>query len=184
MSINCRDFCGIIGRIEPYYKTTFLSHKYDKVRELFTWKFHADKITSLSRWHCAFKASLYLLQEKIRLCIHSKLSERYVGLGWKIYATSLIHIWASTNLILKSSQEFAILWAAKHAKDTHFKTISCRRRSEYRLVITEPEVTNCFSINFQVFTKKINTTLQKFTSEKNICKNFLSLFSLQNNLFT
>ena len=27
-----------------------------------------------------------------------------------------------------------------------------RRRSEYRLVITEPEATNCFSINFQVFT--------------------------------
>ena len=25
-----------------------------------------------------------------------------------------------------------------------------RRRSEYRLVITEPEATNCFSINFQV----------------------------------
>ena len=28
-----------------------------------------------------------------------------------------------------------------------------------RLVITEPEATNCSSINFQVFTKKINTTL-------------------------
>ena len=32
-----RDVCGIIGRIEPYYKTPLLSHKYDKlekVREL------------------------------------------------------------------------------------------------------------------------------------------------------
>ena len=27
-----------------------------------------------------------------------------------------------------------------------------RKRSDYRLVITEPEVTNCFSINFQAFT--------------------------------
>ena len=27
-----------------------------------------------------------------------------------------------------------------------------RRRSEYRLVIPEPEATNCFSINFQVLT--------------------------------
>ena len=34
-----------------------------------------------------------------------------------------------------------------------------RRRSEYRLVITKPEATNCFSIIFQVFTKNINTTL-------------------------
>jgi hypothetical protein len=33
-----------------------------------------------------------------------------------------------------------------------YLTISRRRRSEYRLVITEPEATNCFSINFQVFT--------------------------------
>ena len=38
MSINYRDFWGIISRIEPYYKTPLLSHKYDKlekVRELF-----------------------------------------------------------------------------------------------------------------------------------------------------
>ena len=27
-----------------------------------------------------------------------------------------------------------------------------RRRTEYRLVITKPEATNCFSINLQVFT--------------------------------
>ena len=35
MSINYRDFCDVINRIEPYYKTAHLSHKYDKVRELF-----------------------------------------------------------------------------------------------------------------------------------------------------
>ena len=34
-----------------------------------------------------------------------------------------------------------------------------RRRSEYRLVITEHEATNCFSINFQVFT---NNNQHKF----------------------
>ena len=41
-----------------------------------------------------------------------------------------------------------------------------RKRGEYRLVIIEPKATNCFSINFQVFTKKINTTSQEFTSEE------------------
>ena len=30
------------------------------------------------------------------------------------------------------------------------------RRSECRLVITEPEATNCFSIHFQAFTRIIN----------------------------
>ena len=58
-----------------------------------------------------------------------------------------------------------------------------RRRSEYRLVITEPEATNCFSINFQVFTKIMKTTI-KIHFRKNICKNSLCLFSLQNSLFT
>ena len=48
MSINYRDFCDIAGRIEAYYKTPLLSHKYDKLekaRELFheLVKFHADK---------------------------------------------------------------------------------------------------------------------------------------------
>ena len=42
-----------------------------------------------------------------------------------------------------------------------------RRRSEYRLVIPEPEATNCFSINFQVFTKNNQHT---FTSEKILVK--------------
>ena len=37
-----------------------------------------------------------------------------------------------------------------------------RRRSEYRLVITEPEATNCFSINFQVFTNNNPHNLNKF----------------------
>ena len=38
MSINYRDFCGVISRIEPYYKTPLVFHKYDKfekVRELY-----------------------------------------------------------------------------------------------------------------------------------------------------
>ena len=35
-----------------------------------------------------------------------------------------------------------------------------RRQSEYRLVITEPEATNCFSIKFpSIYKKTINTTL-------------------------
>ena len=51
-----------------------------------------------------------------------------------------------------------------------------RSRSEYRLVIAETEATNCFSINFQVFTKKINTTLQKFTSEKIFVKILFAYF--------
>ena len=41
-----------------------------------------------------------------------------------------------------------------------------RRQSEYRLVITEPEATNCFSINFQVFTKKQSTQLYKNSLRK------------------
>ena len=52
------------------------------------------------------------------------------------------------------------------------------RRSEYRLVITEPEVTNCFSINFQVFTKRKSTQLYNNSLQKNICKNSLCIFSL------
>ena len=45
-----------------------------------------------------------------------------------------------------------------------------RRRSEYRLVITEPEATICFSINFQVFTKKNQHNFIKTHFRKNICK--------------
>ena len=32
--MNHRDFCGIIERIEPYYKTSLLSHIYDKLEKL------------------------------------------------------------------------------------------------------------------------------------------------------
>ena len=39
-----------------------------------------------------------------------------------------------------------------------------RRRSEYRLVTTEPEATNCFSINFQVLTNNNQHNFIKFTS--------------------
>ena len=58
-----------------------------------------------------------------------------------------------------------------------------RRRSEYRLVITEPKATNCFSINFQVFKKNQHNCI-KIYFRKNICKNSLFFFSLQNSLFT
>jgi hypothetical protein len=35
---------------------------------------------------------------------------------------------------------------SKFDKKPYYLTMSRRRRSEYRLVITEPEATNCFSI--------------------------------------
>ena len=38
------------------------------------------------------------------------------------------------------------------------------RLSEHRLVITESEATNCFSINFQVFTNNNQHNFIKFTS--------------------
>ena len=39
------------------------------------------------------------------------------------------------------------------------------RRSEYRLVITEPEATNCFSTNFHVFTNNNQLSFTKFISK-------------------
>ena len=57
-------------------------------------------------------------------------------------------------------------------------------RSEYSFVITEPEATNCFSINFQIYTKKKSTQLYKNSFEKKYLKNSLCLFSVQNSLFT
>ena len=43
-----------------------------------------------------------------------------------------------------------------------YLTISHRRRGEHRLVITESEVTNCFSTNFQMFTNN-NQLIINFT---------------------
>ena len=40
-----------------------------------------------------------------------------------------------------------------------------RRRSEYRLLITEPEAINCFSINFLVFTNNNQHNFYKITQK-------------------
>ena len=83
MSINYRDFGGIISRIEPYYKTPLFSHKCDKlekVRELF----------QVSRWqnHIAQQVTLPL-----RHSLHSKAAwppERCEFMSSQQYDTNVI----------------------------------------------------------------------------------------------
>ena len=41
------------------------------------------------------------------------------------------------------------------------------RLSEYRLIITEPEATNCFSINFQVSNNQLNFIKIHFDASSN-----------------
>ena len=45
-----------------------------------------------------------------------------------------------------------------------------RMRCEYRLLITEPEATNCFSTYFQVFTNNYQLNLQTITSNSSLYK--------------
>ena len=56
-------------------------------------------------------------------------------------------------------------------KDFYYLTISRRRRGDYKLIITEPEANNCFSINFQV---NIVSLSRKFC----VYLHFTSLFTL------
>ena len=48
----------------------------------------------------------------------------------------------------------------------NYLTISRRRLGDYKPIFTEPKA-NCFSINFQVFTKRKSTQVYKNSFEKN-----------------
>ena len=84
------------------------------------------------------------------------------------------YVFNHIKYLLKNNERFSV-WFTELAIVNAMEFITCIGRksvigvydikvlfnkSEYSLVITEPEATSCFSINFQVFTKKIiNTTL-------------------------
>ena len=70
-----------------------------------------------------------------------KPADRIMLHGYKMYSMFL------------NDMLYYVLQRCIRSSVTGYLTISRRRRSEYRLVITEPhEATNCFSINFQVLT--------------------------------
>jgi hypothetical protein len=122
------------------FKTHYLTNDPIKVRK---YKTYSNKLNKLKEI-----AGNNYLKNKIAL------NSGNMKATWKIIGMVINRKKSSSQLILTKllyrNKLFNNL-VAEGEVITSLYSLS-RRRSEYRLVITEPEATNSFSINFQVFT--------------------------------